>query len=67
MREGKWKLHLGSRPGGEIELYDLSVDPSESRNVAKEHPEVVAGMTAKLNAWVAELPEQYDKVKLRRK
>lgn len=67
MREGKWKLHVGSRRGGEIELYDLSVDPSESRNVAKEHPEVVAGMSAKLEAWVAELPEEYEKVKQRRK
>lgn len=67
MREGKWKLHLGSRRGGEIELYDLSVDPSESRNVAKEHPEVLAGMTAKLKTWVAELPEEYEKAKRRRK
>jgi N-acetylgalactosamine-6-sulfatase len=67
MREGKWKLHAGSRRAGETELYDLSVDPSESRNVAEAHPEVVAGMTAKLEAWVAELPEQYEKVKRRRK
>jgi N-acetylgalactosamine-6-sulfatase len=61
MREGKWKLHMGSRKGKEIELYDLSFDPSESRNVAEDHPEVVAEMTAKLNAWMAELPDQYEK------
>jgi N-acetylgalactosamine-6-sulfatase len=67
MREGKWKLHVGARRAGEIELYDLSVDPSESRNIADEHPDVVARMTAKLEAWVAELPEQYEKVKRRRK
>ena len=67
MREGKWKLHVGARRAGEIELYDLSVDPSESRNIADEHPDVVAKMTAKLETWVGELPEQYEKVKRRRK
>jgi N-acetylgalactosamine-6-sulfatase len=67
MREGKWKLHLGSRTGNEIELYDLSVDEAESRNVVDEHPHVAARMTAKLKAWVAELPEEYEKSKGRRK
>ena len=67
MREGKWKLHLESRKGREIELYDLSVDETESQNVAEEHPEVAARMTAKLEAWVAELPEQYEKNSRRRK
>jgi N-acetylgalactosamine-6-sulfatase len=67
MREGKWKLHLGSRKRPKIELYDLSADPSESQNVAEEHPDVVARMTAKLEAWVAELPEEYEKAKRERK
>jgi N-acetylgalactosamine-6-sulfatase len=61
MREGKWKLHLGSRRGRGTELYDLSLDPSESRNVAEEHPDVVAKMTAKLQAWADELPDEYVK------
>ena len=61
MREGKWKLHLGSRRRPEIELYDLSVDVAESQNVAEEHPDVATRMTANLEAWVTELPEQYDK------
>jgi len=63
MREGKWKLHLRSRNRTEIELYDLSVDPSESQNVAEKHPDVAARMTAKLEAWVAELPDEYEKAK----
>ena len=67
MREGKWKLHMGSRKKQRTELYDLSVDPSESRNVAAEHPDVVARMTAKLEAWVAELPEEYEKTKDKRR
>jgi N-acetylgalactosamine-6-sulfatase len=67
MREGRWKLHLGSRRGREVELYDLSVDEAERHNVAEEYPDVAARMTGKLEAWVAELPEQYEKNSRRRK
>ncbi|MGI9177161.1 MAG: hypothetical protein ACR2IT_04815 [Pirellulales bacterium] len=34
---------------GPIELYDLAVDPSESHNVAADHPEVVARMESILD------------------
>jgi len=61
MRDGKWKFHLNPRRGKGIELYDLSVDPSESRNLADQNPEVVAELRAKLEAWVAELPEENKK------
>jgi len=37
LREGRWKLHLGSPP----RLYDLSRDLAESTDVAAQHPEVV--------------------------
>jgi N-acetylgalactosamine-6-sulfatase len=67
MRDAQWKLHLGSRRDAEVELYNLSDDPAESRNVAEQHPDVVARMTAKLEAWVAELPEEYEKKKGRKK
>jgi len=40
VRRGDWKLIF--KPGAESrELYDLSRDPAESRNVASEHPRVV--------------------------
>jgi len=53
-RWGRWKLHLRllSQVGGKYTadepplLYDLEVDPSESRNVAAQHPDVVAQMRA---------------------
>ena len=61
MRDGDWKLHLGRRRGEGVELYDLSVDPSESNNVAEQHPEVVARLQKKLRTWVDELPQQYEK------
>lgn len=61
IREGNWKLHLNRRRGQEIELYDLSRDIAESENVAAKYPDVVAKLRKQLTAWVAELPEQYEK------
>jgi arylsulfatase A-like enzyme len=37
---------LGNDP--QPQLYDLSADPGETRNVAAEHPEVVKDLTARL-------------------
>lgn len=33
------------------ELFDISADPYESRDVAADHPEVVADLRAKFDAW----------------
>jgi hypothetical protein len=40
VRFGNWKAVRPPR-GGAVELYDLGVDPSESRNLAAEKPELV--------------------------
>ncbi len=41
-RRGRWKVIL--RPQGKVlELYDLELDPSESRNIADQHPDIVGG------------------------
>jgi len=61
LRDGKWKLHLKPRREKSVELYDLSVDPSKSQNLADQHPAVVAKLSARLKAWVAELPKKYEK------
>ena len=63
MRVGKWKLHLPRKNRGQTELYDLSVDLSESNNIAEAHPEVVGRLASSLRAWVAELPTEYKKAK----
>ena len=49
VRSGKWKLHLPkkrgrkrTRPAGGAELFDLSSDIGESKNLASAHPELVA-------------------------
>jgi len=47
IRDGQWKLvmpHAKSR----VELYDLSTDPSEKKDLAKAHPEIVQRLTASI-------------------
>jgi len=61
IRDGQWKMHLPRRQRGDVELYDLSQDPSESKNVAHQHPDVVASLTKKVQTWVGELPVEYQK------
>ena len=61
----RWKLALG--PGtfndeawsyeGEpsAELYDLQADPGEERDLAAEHPDVVADLKSRYEAWFADV------------
>jgi hypothetical protein len=73
VRERRWKLiHVRSlrersvMTGAEYELYDLEVDRGESRNLVADHPEVVARLRARLEAWYggatrrAELGDEID-------
>lgn len=55
MREGKWKLlcdYDGSRP----ELYDLTVDPGETQNLAEMKPEIVESMLEQVLVWWDAMP-----------
>lgn len=64
IREGQWKLCFPTRKkDGEIELYDIIADPAESKNVAKQHPDIVKRLSAKVESWVATLPKAYEKTK----
>jgi arylsulfatase A len=69
IRQGPWKLALCPGSGGwgapldaaartaglpEIQLYNLAVDPAESKNVHAENPAVVARLRALLDRYVAE-------------
>ena len=57
VRAGPWKLHLGVESDGDAvkivagELYQLYWDPSESRNVADKHPDVVARLTKQAQSF----------------
>lgn len=52
VRDGKWKLlrffHTGKGQSHHYELYNLSVDPGETNNLAQQEPTRVA----QLNAWL---------------
>ena len=53
VRAGDWKL-IEWYEDGALELYDLSQDIGEAKNLAAEHPEKAHELHAKLVAWRAE-------------
>lgn len=55
VRDGKWKF-LCEYDGAEPELFDMENDRGEKRNVAEEHPRLVAGFTKSCIAWHKSLP-----------
>jgi uncharacterized sulfatase len=55
VRDGKWKL-LCEYDGTQPQLYDLVTDRGEAHNVAADHPDVVARLTASLVAWHKSMP-----------
>ncbi len=50
VRSGVWKL-VAKGPGGRWELYDISTDRTESRDLAAAMPEKVRELAAKWEAW----------------
>jgi arylsulfatase A-like enzyme len=69
IRQGKWKLELCADSGGwsdpkpgsaqagtlpDTQLYDLSADPAESRNLQAEHAEIVGRLTKLLEKIIAD-------------
>jgi len=55
VREGNWKL-LVQADGTGAELFDLSTDPNETKNVVGDHPETTARLTAAALDWRKSLP-----------
>lgn len=54
IRMGNWKL-LDFPTEKRVELYDLTTDPGESKNLADSRPEDRDRLLAKLNTWRAEV------------
>jgi arylsulfatase A-like enzyme len=56
-RTPEWKLIRALEPDFHgkplVELYNLVVDPDENHNLAEERPEVVAFLTAEMEAYIA--------------
>lgn len=59
VREGDWKLAM-TYDAKRVELHQLAEDRAEAKNVAKEHPEVVARLAKLAQDWKATLPERPD-------
>lgn len=57
VRHGKWKL-LCDYDGTRRELYDLSSDPGESKNLAATESETAAKLVDEVVAWHQSLPSQ---------
>jgi hypothetical protein len=52
IRTSKWKLH---RFSNRYELYDMTLDEVESKNLADIQPEIVKSLTGKMDAWAESL------------
>ena len=56
-RNSKWKFIHSFEPDPHNrplqELFDLEADPTEQNNIAEQHPEIVAELKGRLDAWVA--------------
>lgn len=55
VRDGKWKL-LCDIDGGNVQLYDLSIDIGEAKNVAQTHPRISNRLKQAVLAWNETLP-----------
>lgn len=58
IRKGDWKaVRYDLLKGGKIQLYNLLEDPGETKNLAKEHPEMVAEFDSLMKA--SRTPSEY--------
>jgi iduronate 2-sulfatase len=53
----EWKVPGRAAESAELELYDYHDDPLETKNLAREHPEVVARMRLLLGKQPEALPQ----------
>ena len=56
VRTQRWRFVLGRRNRGG--LYDMTADPGETKNVAKEHPDVARKLKAAYDAWFKEVSKK---------
>lgn len=54
IRQGDWKLIWRTMLPSSVDLYKISEDPSEEKNLAAEHPERVVEMQARINELAKE-------------
>lgn len=52
--DGDWKLilpHAGREPDAAVELFNITADPFEKKNVAADHPQRIKQLTKQINQW----------------
>ena len=54
VRQGDWKLVWKTFLPSSVELYDIPKDPSETKNVAAEHPDTVAALQKRIESLAKE-------------
>ncbi len=54
IRQGDWKLVWRTTLPSSVELYDIPRDPSETKNLAAQHPDTVAALQRRLEALAKE-------------
>ncbi len=55
MRDGPWKFYC-DYAGGNVQLFDVADDPSETSELSARHPDVVNRLRASALEWVKSLP-----------
>ncbi|MCP4811612.1 MAG: sulfatase-like hydrolase/transferase, partial [Planctomycetaceae bacterium] len=55
VRDGRWK-YLVNYDGTQPQLFDLTIDPSETKNLAASNPEIVQRMHTAVVQWNEQLP-----------
>jgi len=66
VRDGKWKL-VSAYPSYQWELYDISLDRGETKNLAAENPGIVNRLAEAYYEWAKTTGvEDYDKIKPQR-
>jgi arylsulfatase A-like enzyme len=55
IREGKWKLLIND-DGSDVELFNISQDISERKNLKNQHPDIAKKLSEKVLNWRKSLP-----------
>ncbi len=59
IRKGDWKLLLDRKKNTQPGLFNVSIDPGETTDLAQAYPGKVDELSAMLEEWVASLPTNY--------
>lgn len=62
IREGHWKLVMGSVASQTVQLFDLSTDPGEAHDLSAAHDDVRERLQKSHDAWVRSMPAPYTRV-----